>query len=71
MRRSEKSSRKRLIETAELFHGVSRKIRLPREKNAYKSQLRGRNDYRLAQITTRPARMSTAAMPMARLIAWP
>jgi len=29
-----------------------------------------RHDYRRAQITTMPARMSTAAMPMARLIAW-
>lgn len=31
--------------------------------------LRGRNNYRLAQITTRPARMSTAAMAAARLTA--
>ena len=33
MRRSEKSSRKRLIETAELFHGVSRQKRLPPRAN--------------------------------------
>ena len=55
------------------FISISRSLparnkRLPREKNDYKSQLRGRNDYRLAQITMMPARMSTAAMPMARLI---
>jgi hypothetical protein len=48
-------------------------IQLPRGKNAYRPQPRGGNDYRFppmpAQITTMPARMHTAAMPAARLMA--
>jgi len=47
-------------------------FQLRREKNAYESQPSGGNNYRLppkpAQITTIPARMSTTAMPSARLI---